>query len=354
MLIEVKQLKSSSVERLNVAWAQLYRFDVSVLPEGEQLNLNKVAEATSLAGRVATVTKLNEKVLRTRSQIAGIETSDLYNHSPAVLDCTELKQLAEVSLSLYQQLFKLYVQYAASSDPLLLPMALTRGAGTCSIPDIAQFAEVLEPALLKFQAFHQHSRDWRAIGFLTTQLNFCNQWLLRALTTSEQCVLAPYLQFAEENVAHPWLRVCAAGANYQPNSPVPMLVERMIPLADTIAQDVYQQLAAAMPTHVSRRGMLKHPGVQHSCVRDLKMFQAYLWLCVMEQDMTAIESELVRLCLMVFPSIGVKWELINCCINLLISEVSQHLTPQELSLISPYLAGMQQAFVDLYYPEAKF
>ena len=131
----------------------------------------------------------------------------------------------------------------------------------------------------------------------------------------------------------------------------------MKPLEDgywqAIAQDVYQQLAAAMPTHVSRRGMLKHPGVQHSCVRDLKMFQAYLWLCVMEQDMAAIETELVRLCLMVFPSIGVKWELIHRSIDLLVSELNDRVTPNELNLIQPYTTGMQKAFANLYYPEAK-
>ena len=350
MPVEIKRIEAPAVERLNAAWAQLYRFEVAALPPGALVALDQLAEMASPAGRAATVAKLSEVVLRNRCQVAGIETNDLYSYLPTVLDCNELRQLAEVSLNLYQQLFELYVQYAYGHS---LQSSASRQAETFSIPNVAQLAQVLEPALLNFQAFHRQSRDWRAIGFLTTQLCFCNQWILKSLTLPEQYLLTPYLRFVEEYVAHPWSRVCAAGAIYRQDNPTLLLVERLMPLADRIAQNVYRQAAAALTTHVSRRGTLKHPGVRHSCVRDLKMFQSYLWLCVMEQDMAAIETELVRLCLMVFPSIGVKWELIHRSIDLLVSELNDRVTPNELNLIQPYTTGMQKAFANLYYPEAK-
>lgn len=339
MLIETEYLQTPAVERLIGAWRQLYQLNLSELPSRNTPDFERLADAASLQGRTATVVKLNEQFIRIRCQMAGIETSDLYTYLPEVLDCNELKQLAEVSLNLYQQLFELYQQHGTSADA---PEAW-------GIPDIVQFAKTLEPKLLEFQSFHIHTKDWRAIGFLTTQLNFCNDWLLKALTPSEQQLLTPYLQFLEEYAAHPWPRVCAAAASYETTNPTLMLVEQMIPLADAIAQRVYQQLVKALPYHLSRRGPLQHPGVKHSCLRDLKMFQAYLWLCVLEQSTDSIATELLSLCLMVLPSIEVKWSLIIRWVQTLIEEITNQIDPPLQDLVLPYTTGIEQIFVDLYY-----
>lgn len=271
--------------------------------------------------------------------MAGIETSDLYAYMPEVLDGNELKQLADVSLQLYQQVFELYQQHPTSA---VQPEAW-------GIPDIAQFAKALEPKLLEFQLFHVQTKDWRAIGFLTTQLNFCNDWLLKTLTLPEQQLLTPHLQFLEEYAAHPWPRVCAAAAGYAATHPTVMLVEQMIPAADRVAQSVYQQLIKAFPYQLSRRGPLYHPGVKHSCLRDLKMFQAYLWLCVLEQSMAAIETELVPLCLMVLPSVEVEWHFIIRWVQMLATEIINQVDPPHRDLVLPYITKMEQVFVDLYY-----
>lgn len=351
MLVEIHSSETIAVKRLVKAWAQLYQLNPAALPIEHTTDWVTWVEAASAPGRAVTIAKLNERLVRIRCQIAGIETSDLYSYMPQVLDCGELRQLAEVSLTVYQQLLELYQQHAPS-DGSGRYVSSSSAASAWSIPDIEQFARALEPKLLEFQLFHTRAKDWRAIGFLTTQLNFCNRWLLKSLTPPEQYLLAPYLRFVEEYVAHPWHQVCASAAHHGVVHPSVILVERMIPGADEVAQAVYQQLATTMSHHVSHRGKLNHPGVQHSCLRDVKMFQAYLWLCVLKQSMTPIETELVRLCLMVLPSIGVKWDLVKLWVDLLVGEIINRVTPIELNLILPYTTGMQHAFLTLYYPEA--
>lgn len=343
MLIQAKDLKIPAVERLIRAWAQLYLIDLSELPARGTREFDKWIETASAPGRAATVAKLNEQFMRARCQMASIETSDLYSYMPEVLDCNELKQLAEVTLNVYQQLFELYQQHT-TSDPQ--PEAW-------GIPDITRFATALEPKLLAFQAFHIQAKDWRAIGFLTTQLNFCNNWLLKVLTQPEQQLLLPYLRFLEEYAAHPWNRVCVAAASYEATNPTLMLVERMIPRADEIAQRVYGKLLQAFPYQTSRRGPLQHPGVKHSCLRDLKMFQAYLWLCMLEQNLDAMETELISLCLMVLPSLEVEWKLILRWVQMLADDILEQVELCERRLVLPYTHRVQEIFIDLYYSRVR-
>lgn len=351
MHIEADLPRSANVVRLVTCWRQLYRLNPSILPKKETPALNEWIAAASPEGRAATVEKLNESFLRIRCQLAGIETSDLYSYMPRVLDCNELRRLAEVSLTLYQEILKLYQhQFPLTTTSLtsLLNMPSAGLVDVYSIPRIEELIAALEPKLLEFQMFHQRAKDWRSVGFLTTQLNFCNNWLLKSLTLPEQQLVTPYLMFLEEYAAHPWQRVCAAAARYDVAHPALELAEQMIPEAEGIAANVYQQLLKVIPNHASRRGTLAHPGVKHSCLRDLKMFQAYLWLCILQQNMAAIETELVSLCLMVLPSVSVKWELIDCWLQALTDEIHRQIKPSQHDLVLPYTKRMQQAFVRLY------
>ncbi len=121
------------------------------------------------------------------------------------------------------------------------------------------------------------------------------------------------------------------------DSPVIDLVEKMIPLSQEIAEAAYHTLMRQLPRHRSRRGVLDQPGIAHSCVRDLKMFQAYLWLRVLEGNLVAVEQELLELCIRVLPSVGVKWELIKLWTQVLADEILRYLNPQEQQYIQPYI-----------------
>ena len=118
----------------------------------------------------------------------------------------------------------------------------------------------------------------------------------------------------------------------------------MLPDSNHIAQAVYKRMTQLSPTYRSPRGGLTSSGVAHSCIRDLNMFQAYLWLCVLEESMKPIEQELVALCVMVLESVGVSWELIALWVPLLTDEIISRVTPQQRFFLEPYVQGMQQAF----------
>jgi hypothetical protein len=98
-----------------------------------------------------------------------------------------------------------------------------------------------------------------------------------------------YLKFIEEQVCIPWQRLCAVAANHLPGSPTLIMIEHLLEMSPTIAQSVYSQARQSYPHHRSRRGSLSDSGITASTLRDLNMVQGYLWLCVLEGSMEAIE-----------------------------------------------------------------
>jgi hypothetical protein len=77
------------------------------------------------------------------------------------------------------------------------------------------------------------------------------------------------------------------------------------------------------------------------------MFQAYLWLCALEGNMSAIEQELLPLCMMVFPSIEVSWELVEQLLPSLVTEIEERVSSEQMQLLMPYTQAMEQMFSNL-------
>jgi hypothetical protein len=100
-----------------------------------------------------------------------------------------------------------------------------------------------------------------------------------------------------------------------------------------------------LPNHRSRRGGLDDPGIKHSCLRDLQMFQGYLWLCLLEDTMNPIEHELVDLCVMVMTGVKVKWEMTELWNKLLMEEIISRITLGQKSILQPYASAMEKAFI---------
>jgi hypothetical protein len=60
--------------------------------------------------------------------------------------------------------------------------------------------------------------------------------------------------------------------------------------------------------------------------------------------MRAVEEELLPLCIMVFPSIDVSWELVEQLLPLLVAEIQARVSPEQVQLLLPYTEAMQQLF----------
>jgi hypothetical protein len=55
-------------------------------------------------------------------------------------------------------------------------------------------------------------------------------------------------------------------------------------------------------------------------------------------------AELVALCVMVFESVGVTWEMTARAAELLMADVLERLNFQEQAIVRPYAEGMMAAF----------
>lgn len=345
-------------QRLIQLWGNRYIPDLSTLSsEGRYLNISELLTSASPAGRAKTSSKIEQRLLQTKCEYAGIETNSLFSYIPNIVNLAEAKRLAQYAWQVYAKVIDIYKQESPQVDSMragmhspggLLdlhdPLSQSQLLPTLEMPAIEQLATTLEPLLVRLQEQHLLAKDRRTIGFITTQFHFSTKLILRKLTIPEQVLISPYFRFLEEQVCIPWQRVCAAAAQQVPGSPILAIVEKLLSESDVIAKAVYRRSVQLYPNHRSRRGKLTHPGITASTLRDLSMFQGYLWLCVLEENMTSVEQELLPLCVMVFPSVEVKWELVNNMLKLLTEELCDRMTHEEANLILPYTKAMERLF----------
>ncbi|BAY82897.1 hypothetical protein NIES267_23820 [Calothrix parasitica NIES-267] len=329
--------KTRSAEHLLNLWARRYTPEISSLVANSS-SCDELLKASTPEGRALTARKLKDKMLDINCQMGWIQTKNLYSYIPNVLDLNEARRITKFAFRVYKKLLDIYQHQSPKIE------IENNSLSQWVIPAVEELAYALEPILIIFQEQHVASKDWRSLGFMTSQLNFTNKLMLKKLTISEQALLSPYLKFVEEQVAMPWARVCAKAASYQLNSVELKLVEQMMPIAPEIAKSVYRKLIELLPNNRSRRGKIADKGISHSCHRDLNMFQAYILLCFLEKSLEPIEQELVPLCAMVVKGVEIKWELTQKWCEVLASEMESRLDSQQKSLLQPYTQGMKQAF----------
>lgn len=329
--------KTPSAERLLNLWARRYTPEISSLVANSS-SCDELLKAATSEGRASTARKLRDKMLDINCQMGWIQTKNLYSYIPNVLDLGEARRITKFSFRVYKKLLEIYQQQSPKIE------VENNSLSQWVIPAVEELSYALEPILIIFQEQHVASKDWRSLGFMTSQLNFANKLMLKKLTIAEKALLSPYLKFVEEQVAMPWARVCSKAASYQLDSAELKLVEQMMPIASEIAQSVYGKLTELLPDSRSRRGKLIDKGISHSCNRDLTMFQTYILLCFLEKSMQPIQQELIPLCAMVVEGVEIKWELTQKWCEVLASEMESRLDSQQKELLQPYTQGMKQAF----------
>ena len=335
MLKTSKIVKTPSSERLLNLWARRYTPEISPLLVNSS-SCDELLKASTPKGRALTADKLKEKMLDVNCQMGWIQTKNLYSYIPNVLDLSEARRITKFAFRVYKKLIEIYQQQSPKIE------VENNTLSQWVMPAVEELAYALEPILIVFQEQHVASKDWRSLGFMTSQLNFSNKLMMKRLTTAEKVLLSPYLKFVEEQVAMPWQRVCANAANYQLDSPELKLAEQMMSASSEIAQSVYRKLIELLPNNRSRRGNLADGNISHSCLRDLNMFQAYILLCFLEKNMAPIEQELIPLCAMVVEGVEIKWELTQKWCEVLASEMESRLDSEQKDLLLPYTQGMKQ------------
>ncbi|MEO0394695.1 MAG: hypothetical protein AAF243_01760 [Cyanobacteria bacterium P01_A01_bin.137] len=335
-----------SSERLANIWTARY-FSNNSLIYTETANPSSYAleDAASIQGRRSTCRRFSDFLIGQSCKRAAIRTKDLYTHHQD-LNLTGVSELAQFASQVYPVLLEFYQNHT----PVVVPSQLAKQTiinqptNVFAIPEITVLADTLRPFLSAFHTQHTLNVDWQTRSFLTTQLSLSNGLLLETLSPAEQVLLAPYFYFLEEYVAIPWQRVCGVATNHEPTSPTFRVAERLLSQVSDISTAVYTQWSTIFGGYYNRRGQLDNPGVKHSTLRDFSMFQVYLWLCVLQGNLEAIEQELVVLSALVYRGIGIPWEMTVRGTKLLGEAILNALNSSEQGIVSPYTEGMVRIF----------
>lgn len=347
MLMNHKSSHATASERLTQTWAARYFPNLSTLAAGSDDTIrNKLHTAASQQGRIATADKLGKHLIQTQCNLAAVRARELYCYQ----DASSFKESANLAKFTSQIYLKLIENYQDSTVVILSSRATPEqpleavSLETWGIPKIDKLVINLAPLLLELKERHRAAKSWQSVGFMTTQIGLSNTLLLEQLAPEEQVFISCYFRFLEEQVALPWQRVCAAAASHHPASPTFKLVENMLSLVTDISTAVYKGWSELFPKYSSRRGDFNNAVVRHSSIRDFDMFQIYLWLCLLEENTAFIEQELIAICLIVFGTLNIPWDMTVEGTLLLAGEILSRLEPAQKELAAPYVENMVRSF----------
>ncbi|MBE9128058.1 hypothetical protein IQ257_12705 [Coleofasciculus sp. LEGE 07092] len=188
------------------------------------------------------------------------------------------------------------------------------------------------------------SVDRRAIGFVSMQFHYTGQKLLSWLSRAEQKLWSPYLKVMDDHMYMPLHAAYGAAANHPFNSPSLVAVQHLLPASSKIATSVCQQVCRLNPSYESYSGRLNSNIVKIASIRDVEMFQIYLCLCVLEDDIRSVQRELFPLCIMLYPRLRVSWRLVQEMLKIMGWEMYNRLPPDDMAVFLSYLRTLTEMF----------
>lgn len=214
-----------------------------------------------------------------------------------------------------------------------------------------RFSVVIAPLCGEIR-HHYTADDPRILGFVSMQFHWTGQFLLEELSLLEKGIIADYLKVMDDHLYMPLQRSYEAAAQHALNAPPLKAVQQLLPLSTQIAEFICMEVAEQRDSYRSHSGRLSDPKVKVSSIRDAEMFQTYLCLCVLETSITAVQQELFPLCVMLYPPLQVRWELVRQLISLLQREMQSRLTLENYTVFEPYLKVFNDIFSEDVLPEA--
>jgi hypothetical protein len=303
-------------------WAKKYVSNLNTKEVNPHLS---PAETDSLAGREQTAKKLLQS-LRFSSAQAWSKTErllagqvDRHDIDPSLIDPWVI---AEDAHHLYQKTLEAYAQ---------------------GIP-APKLSTLVGPDIGKVRKKHT-TQDPRVIGFVSMQIHYSGQMLLGSLSPLEQSLISFYFKVMDDHLYMPLHRAYEAAANHSATSTALGAVQALLPISTEIAENICHQVTQFhYPEYRSYHGWLTDPAVVTSSVRDVEMFQVYLCTCVLEGNLSAVQEELFPLCLMLYPSLKVGWELVQLLLRLLRAEIKQRLKPAQVLTLMPHVEAVEGMF----------
>jgi hypothetical protein len=215
----------------------------------------------------------------------------------------------------------------------------------------ARFSTVIAPECGRLRQAYS-ARDPRILGFMSMQFHHTGQLLLEKLTAAERTLIADYFKVMDDHLYMPLHRAYEAAAAHVTGSPALLAVQHLLPLSTQIAEFICAEVAEQNPEYRCHSGSLQNVSVRISSIRDVEMFQIYLCLCALEGNVAAVQQELFPLCVMLYPPLNVKWELVRQLLDLLGWEMQRRLPPTDHQTFAPYGRALQEMFSLDVFPES--
>ena len=361
----VNHLKSISsegnkviVESLAQQWAKKYIGNLKVDSDRtEKIEILNLSEIVSPEGRKRTAQKILESLrsvsARAWSKTEALLSTEVQKHG-IDLNLINPWEIAGDSFNIYQKALDVYTQQT-TSKPLSLVMKLVEEETPLYKEALEVYTEQVAPSKLatvigadigKLRKKYT-SHDPRVIGFVSMQFHYTSQMLLQELEPIEQSLISIYFKVIDDHLYMPLQRAYEAAAKHDSDSVALSAVQKLLPISTQIAKRICERVIEVYPNYNSMSGRLSNPIVKTSTIRDVEMFQIYLWVCALETSCGAIQEELFPLCVMLYPRLKVQWELIRQMLHLLRQEIDISLTSKQAETLMPYF----QVLWDMFSPE---
>jgi Phycobilisome protein len=194
--------------------------------------------------------------------------------------------------------------------------------------------------------------DPRVIGFVAMQYHYTGIQLMELLPESEQENFGSYVKILDDHLYMPLQRAYQAAGNHSSDSMALQSVRTLMPAMTRIAERVVDRVNQLYPRYRSHSGFLTDPTIRTSSIRDVEMFQVYMWVCLLEGNLHALETELFPLCVMIYPRLNVSWELVSQMTHLLRKEVATYLSPEQAKYCEPFYEILRRIFSAEVFPNA--
>ena len=348
-----KPINNGTIESLGLQWAKKYLQNLDVdFHNDKSSDAQDFNQVISQAGREITVQKLRAS-MRTVSLQAWNKTEELLSKEvkrhrikPEAIDPWEI---AGDSFKIYEKALEVYTHFTPPHNRSTVIKLATEKES----PDVSlRYTEQLAPTQLtkaissSLGALRRKytQQDPKVIGFVSMQFHFTSQMLLQLLSHTEQKLLSNYFKVIDDHLYMPLQRAYNAAAKLDCDSLALSAVQHLLPTSTHIAKSITQKVIKLYPAYRCYSGNLNHKKVITSSIRDVEMFQDYLWVCAIEGNISANQQELFPLCVMLYPTLKVSWEIIRQMLHLLGQEISERLNTEQANTLMPYFQVLWHMF----------
>jgi hypothetical protein len=195
-------------------------------------------------------------------------------------------------------------------------------------------------------------KDARLLGFISLYCDYAGRALLSHLDNVEKLLFNAYLNAFRDYLSMPLREMYCAAAKCDLMSPELRAVQQLLPISSQTARRVYKRVRDQNPGYVSYSGRLNSEHVRTASIRDIELFLIYLCLCLLEGNMRSIQEQLFPICVMVYPALSVKWELVQGMLKEIGWEMHKSLLPSDMLLFLPYLRALEHMFSSEIFDES--